>query len=260
MNNIYCIANQKGGVAKSTTALNLGAALSLNHGKKVLLCDLDPQANLSEYLRYEPDGKKIITDLILEVASSSVIEPDTVLESVRYNDTNKVYYIPSNINLANAECFMQNALSRETLLKRIFSERITEQFDYIIIDCLPSLGILLINAMTAASKMIIPVQTQKFAMDGLQALTQLSRQICSTINPELQISGMLMTMVDNTNVSRNAAAHLKETYGDRIFETVIHKSIEAAKSTESGRSLCLLNCKVGKEYSDFADEIIRKKV
>lgn len=259
MNNIYCIANQKGGVAKSTSTLNLGAALAVNHNKKVLLIDLDPQSNLSEYLKFEPDEKGTLTNLILEVTSNSVIDSQTVLNTIRYNELNMVYYIPSDINLANAESFMQNTLSRETVLKRILSEEVTSQFDYVFIDCLPSLGILLINAMTASSKMIIPVQTQKFAMDGLQALNVLHSQIRNTINPELKIMGMLPTMVDNTLVSRKVLTTLKETYGELIFESIISKSIEAAKSTESGRALCLSNCKVGSEYAFFAEEFLRKQ-
>ncbi len=259
MNNIYCIANQKGGVAKSTSTMNLGAALAVNHNKKVLLIDLDPQSNLSEYLKFEPDEKGTLTNLILEVTSNSVIDSQTVLNTIRYNELNMVYYIPSDINLANAESFMQNTLSRETVLKRILSEEVTSQFDYVFIDCLPSLGILLINAMTASSKMIIPVQTQKFAMDGLQALNVLHSQIRNTINPELKIMGMLPTMVDNTLVSRKALTTLKETYGELIFESIISKSIEAAKSTESGRALCLSNCKVGSEYALFAEEFLRKQ-
>lgn len=253
---IISVCNQKGGVGKSTTAFNLGAALAEKHNMKVLLCDLDPQANLSEYLKYTEDNKPTITKLILEVAANSCISPDTVNTAIRYNESLNLYYIPSDINLANAETYMQTALARETILRRILSDEITEQFDYIIIDCLPSLGILLINAMTASDGMIIPVQTQKFSMDGLEALSNLHRQIRSTINSDLDIVGILPTMVDKTVVSRNALSVLTERYGHKLFSTSISKSIEAAKSSESGKALCNIKCKIGDEYIRLADEIV----
>lgn len=252
---IISVCNQKGGVGKSTTTFNLGAALALKHDKKVLLVDLDPQANLSEYLKFTDDEKPTITHLILETATNSYIAPETVSSAIRYNEALNLHYIPSDINLANAESYMQTALARETILRRILSDTVTEQFDYIIIDCLPSLGILLINAMTASDGMIIPVQTQKFSMDGLDALSALHKKIRSTINSDLEIIGILPTMVDKTVVSRNALSVLSEKYGDYLFNTMIHKSIEAAKSAESGKALCTIKCKIGEEYLRLSDEI-----
>lgn len=255
MNNIIAIANQKGGVGKTTTTFNLGAALALNHDKKVLLIDLDPQANLSEYLCYDGKSTLTITTLISEVAVNTVISADTVAQSIRYNDKNKLYYIPADINLANAETIMSTALARETILKRILSPEVTNQFDYILIDCLPSLGILLINALTAADGMIIPVQTQKFSLDGLQALTGLLNQVRSTINSKLVLTGILPTMVDYTNISRNALKSLADR-SDKVFDTVIHKSVEAAKSSESGNALCMTKNKLGEEYCSLAEEVL----
>lgn len=252
---VISVSNRKGGVGKTCTAFNLGASLSVKHDKKVLLCDLDPQGNLSEYLRYTKDGKPTITNLILEVAENSYVEPEMVRSAVRHNEKLNLYYIPADINLANAEAFMQNALSRETLLKRILTEDIREEYDYIIIDCLPSLGILLLNAMAASNSMIIPVQTQKFSMDGLDALMKLYRQVKATINDNLDIAGILPTMTDNTVVSKNTLIQLNEKYGDLLFNTKISRSVEAAKSVESGRALCNIRCKIGEEYISLADEI-----
>lgn len=255
MSRIIAICNQKGGVGKTTTTFNLGAALSLQNKKKVLLVDLDPQANLSEYLCFAGDTKSTMTQLIAEVARNSVISDETVSNTIRYNEKNKIYFIPADINLANSETIMSTALARETILKRILSPGITSQFDYVLIDCLPSLGILLINAMTAADEMIIPVQTQKFSMDGLQALTSLYSQVRSTINPALKLTGVLATMVDNTTVCKSALRVLSEEYHS-LFRTVIHKSVEAAKSSETGIALCKTKNRLGEEYSKLADEVI----
>ncbi|MGN0593888.1 MAG: ParA family protein [Hominimerdicola sp.] len=257
MSNIIAICNQKGGVGKTTTTFNLGAALALEHDKKVLLIDLDPQANLSEYLCYDGNSALTITTLISEVAVNAVISADTVAESIRYNEKNKLFYIPADINLANAETIMATALARETILKRILSSEVTSQFDYVLIDCLPSLGILLINALTASTGMIIPVQTQKFSLDGLQALNSLYMQIRSTINPELVLTGILPTMTDNTNVSKNVLRTLSDSY-DKVFKTVIHKSVEAAKSSESGNALCKTKNKLGEEYKALARELLNE--
>jgi chromosome partitioning protein len=196
-----------------------------------------------------------MTQLTSEVAKSSVISAGRVTNAIRYNERNKLYYLPADINLANAETIMATALARETILKRILSDEVVSQFDYVLIDCLPSLGILLINALTAANGMIIPVQTQKFSMDGLTALNSLYSQIRSTINPALTLTGVLPTMADNTNVSKNALRTLSVEY-DSIFRTVIHKSVEAAKSSESGNALCRTKNRLGEEYLALSEEVI----
>ena len=180
------------------------------------------------------------------------------MQTVRYNEKNKLYYIPADISLANAETIMTTALARETILKRILSQSVIESYDYVLIDCLPSLGILLINALVAADEMIIPVQTQKFSLDGLQALTELYEQIRSTINPALKLAGILPTMADFTNVSRNALKSLADR-SDKVFDTVIHKSVEAAKSSESGNALCKTKNKLGDEYKALAEEILNEQ-
>ncbi|MCD8219856.1 MAG: AAA family ATPase [Ruminococcus sp.] len=168
----------------------------------------------------------------------------------------KLDYIPADLNLANAEIQMLNALSRETILKRILAN-ISEDYDYILIDCLPSLGLLLINALTAAQQMLIPVQTQKFALDGLTALMQLYGQIQATINPNLKLLGILPTMTDCTTVSRNALEHLQKNYTERIMRTNIHKSVEAAKSSESGKALCQRRHRLGDVYMTLTQEVMR---
>ena len=252
---IIAISNQKGGAGKSTTAYNLGACLALRQDKKVLLADIDPQANLSEYLGYEPDGRPTMTDLVLKACTGGQFTPDYVRASVRHSEAANVDYIPSDINLANSETMMSTALSRETILRRILSKEIVSGYDFVLIDCLPSLGTLLINALTAADKVLIPVQTQKFSLDGLQALSALYEQIKDAINPRLSMLGVLPTMVDRTKVSRESLAELSEKYGEMVFETSISKSVEAAKSSVSRIPLCITDSKLGKEYERLAMEV-----
>lgn len=254
MAKIITISNQKGGVGKTTTAFNLAAALSVK-GKKVLLVDLDPQANLSEYLGYQQDEQPTMTHLISEVSIKSMVLPETVQQAIRQNKEHSMDYIPADINLANAEMMMINALARESIVKRILLPEIVATYDYVLIDCLPSLGVLLINALAAADEMLIPVQTQKFSMDGLDSLMGLYQQIQSTINPTLHLSGILPTMVDTTLVSRAAYQKLTERYSGKLFKTVIHRSVEAAKAAETGNMIAA-KTKLGAEYAALAEEIM----
>ena len=145
---IIAISNQKGGVGKSTTAYNLGACLALNHDKKVLLIDFDPQANLSEYLKYEPDGNPTMTQLIMSFYAGNPVTAETAQKAIRHSETAGVDYIPADINLANAETLMVTMISKEHILRRILTEDVVGAYDFVLIDCLPSLGTLLINALS----------------------------------------------------------------------------------------------------------------
>ncbi len=255
---IISVSNQKGGVSKTGVSFNLGSALALKHDKKVLLIDLDPQANLSEYLKYEPNDAPTLTQLVMTACTGRPITAELVQSAIRHSETAGVDYIPSDINLANSETLMSTALSRETILRRILAEDNIFGYDFVIIDCLPSLGTLLINALTVANRLLVPVQTQKFSLDGLQALNALYEQIRTAINPNLNMLGVLPTMVDRTSVSKKALAELHEKYGDVLFDTRISKSVEAAKSSENGTPLCMTAHKLGKEYNDLATEVLSR--
>ena len=255
---VLSVSTQKGGVAKTTISFNLGASLSLKYGKRILLVDIDPQANLSEYLGFEQDGNPTLTNLILSVCTGSELSENSVKQSIRHNNIANVDYIPSDINLAGTEAVMSTVISRETILKRILSKIDSSAYDYLIIDCLPSLGTLLINALASADKILIPVQTQKFSLDGLQALENLYKQVKANINPDLEILGVVATMTDRTVVCRNAMKTLSEKYGDLLFKTTISKSVTAPESAEKKVPLCSLKGKLGTEFDNLAMEVLEK--
>lgn len=251
---IIAIANQKGGVGKTTTTVNLGSALRLT-GKNVLLVDLDPQANMSNYLGFENDGKPTVSDLMM----SFVVGQDVnTVDSIRHNEDNDIDFVPADINLANADYYLLQAVAREKVLKRILSNECFRGYDYIIIDCLPSLGVLLTNALTAADKLIIPVQAQKFALDGLTMLMNIYEQIKDAVNDKLELLGVLATMVDNTNMSKSVVEKLSERYGDKLFLTRISKSVEAANSSERMKALTFGKSKLGEEYKQLGAEVAAK--
>lgn len=254
---IIALCNQKGGVGKTTTAVNLGSALQLA-GKKVLLVDLDPQANLSSYLGFEGDDNATITDLFMMLATSAKLDDEVVEEAIRHNEQNDLDFIPSDINLSKAEVSLMQAISRETLLKRILRKEVLAKYDYILIDCLPSLGVLISNALAASDGIIIPVQTQKFALDGLSGLESVYEQIQVNINEKLELIGVLPTMVDATNMTKAIIAKLEEMYGDKLFKTRISKSVEAANSSERMIALTLTKHKLGDEYKALAKEVIKR--
>lgn len=261
MSKIIAVANQKGGVAKTTTTLNLGVALTLK-GKRVCLIDFDPQANLSAYLGYDDSiGTPNINEMMSAMARCGENAKDGE-RCIVHNEKNNIDYVPSDINLSSAEFYLAQSIARESVLKRVLSAPYFAEYDYIFIDCLPSLGILNMNALTAADGVIIPVQPQRFAMDGLGWLTDIIGQIKNTVNPKLDITGVLLTMVDNTTVSRTTETALREKYGNKVFDNKISRSVDAANSAATGKSLCLetnaKHTKLGEEYKRFATEFLSR--
>lgn len=255
---IVSIANQKGGVGKTTTTMNLGAALE-QLGKHVLMVDLDAQANLTSYLSgSETPEIPTIGHLMYAAASGQTIDADSFRSAVRHNDQNHLDYIPADLSLSKAEYCLAGAMARETVLRRILKPEYLERYDYVLIDCLPSLGILLSNALAASDSFLVPVQTQKFAVDGLAMLMQVYEQVRDTLNPQLTLCGILPTMTDNTNMTRTTMEKLSDQYSQALFHTCIHKSVEAANSAQSGKSLCSYRNRLGDDYKAFAEEFLER--
>ncbi len=251
---IIAIANQKGGVGKTTTALNVAAGL-VKAGKKVLVIDLDPQGNLTNYIGHDLDELPTISEL-LQQAASNQLKPESIQQSIRTN-AEGIDYIPSNILLASADMFLSNVICREQVLRRLLKGDAFAAYDYILIDCLPSLGILLTNALTASNSVLIPVQAQKFALDGLEQLEQIYAMVKENINPTLEIEGVLLTMADNTNMSKAVESALTDRYGDKVYHSKIRRSVEATNSTYEQKSLIATkSSKLGAEYQAVVDEML----
>lgn len=251
---IISFANQKGGVGKTTTCMNIGAALS-KKGLNVLLVDLDPQGNLSSYLGYDYDDKPTISELMTSIIAGQEVN---YTSAIHYSDKNKIDYIPSTLKLSSVELSMYNAISRETILRRILRSEAFNEYDYILIDCLPSLGILFINALSSSDGLVIPVQAQKFALDGLSALISNYKQIKATINPDVTLQAVIATMDDNTNMAQAVITALANQFGELLCNNTVRRSVEATNSTYEQKALVLGTTKLGKDYSLIADELLLK--
>lgn len=255
MGKILSISNQKGGTSKSSSAVNLGAALKMK-GKKVLIVDLDPQGDASTYLGYEEESSDTISQMMERFVRGDSIDLHDIIQVSEKNDG--VEYLPADISLAGAEMYLVSVMSRETVLKRMLST-IKDEYDYIIIDCQPSLGVLVLNALVAADGVIIPAQTQEFSRKALKAITDIIGLVQATINPNLKLLGILPTMVDNTAMSRDTRKIFEENYGELVFPMNISRSVTAAYSSKEKKALCFkANSKLGGEYIEFAVEVVRR--
>lgn len=252
---IIAIANQKGGVGKTTTAFNFAASLSQS-GYRVLLVDFDPQANLSDYVGYISDGEPDIGHLMQAVANR---QPFLLSRAIRRNEKERVDYIPASVLLSSAEMFLSTCYMRERVLKKILRDESLISYDYILIDCLPSLGVLLINALTAADSVLIPVQAQKFALDGIALLLEIIHMVQENLNEHLTIEGVLLTMADNTNMSASVSAELSKMFGEKIYINAISRSVEATMSTHQQASLVAKGGKLGKQYRAAVDELLERQ-
>ena len=233
---IIGIVNQKGGTGKTTTCVNLGVDLA-NEGKRVLLVDCDPQASLTISLGHpQPDTLPVtLADLMGSALNSDSVNPG---EGILHHEEG-VDILPSSIALAGMEVSLVNAMSRETTLKRVLAG-CGRDYDHILLDCSPSLGMLTINALAASDRIIIPVQAQYLSVKGVEQLLNTVVRVKRNINHRLKIDGVLLTMVDNrTNNSREISALLRETYGSkiRVFDSEIPRSVRAAEISAEGKSI-----------------------
>ena len=249
---IFAIINQKGGVGKSTTAINLSAGLG-KLGKNILLVDLDPQGNATSGI----GGNKItengcIYDALLnEVAVENIIQPVA---------TNNVDLVPATINLAGAEVELVSVISREMRLKEAL-QPVIDKYDYILIDCPPSLGLLTINALTAANSLIIPIQCEYYALEGVSKLIESMKLVKNHTNPNLRIGGILLTMYDKrTILCQQVAEEVKNYFGDDVYETVIPRTVKLAEAPSYGQSIIeyMPSSKGAKAYMDLAKEVISR--
>ena len=255
---VLATVNQKGGVAKTTSCINIGAAMA-REGKKVLLVDTDPQASMTISLgNQQPDQlAPTIADLMTKVMNDVPIAPG---EGILHHPEG-IDLLPANIALAGTEVSLVNAMSRETILKQVLA-RNRQDYDCIIIDCMPSLGMLTINALAAADRVIIPVQAHYLSAKGLEQLLQTIAKVRRQMNPKLKIDGILMTMVDGrTNNAKEITTLIRETYGSKIkvFETAIPNSVRAAEASLTGKSIFEYDPggKVAQAYRALTKEVLQ---
>lgn len=235
---IYCLCNQKGGCAKTMTSVNLGIGLA-REGKKVLLVDVDAQGSMTASLGYQhPDQIEVTLSTVLGAIITDTPLPDG--GGILHHEEG-VDLLPANIELSGLEVTLVNTMSRETILRQ-YLQTVRDSYDAIILDCMPSLGMLTINALAAADKVIIPVQAQYLSIKGLEQLIRTILKVRRQINPGLSVAGILVTMADmRTNYARDIVEILHATYDGklRIFKSIIPLSVRAAETSAEGKSIYL---------------------
>ncbi len=249
MTKIIAISNHKGGVGKTTSTVNIGSALALR-GKRVLLVDLDPQANLSQSLGVKNPKITIYDNL----RGNKSINIETIKDNLSL--------IPSSLDLSAAEFELNSEPGREYILGSIL-KNISNNFDYIIIDCPPSLGLLTVNALTASDQIIIPLQAEYLPLSGLERLNDIIEKVKDRLNPKLEIGGVLLTQYDPRKIlNRDIAENVKEFFGEKLFKTTISSNIALAEAPSQGQDIFSYNesCKGASDYNDLCDELFEKGV
>ena len=253
MGKVIAIANQKGGVGKTTTAINLAASLAVLE-KKVLIIDADPQANTTSGLNFSPDNDQERT--LYEVMVDQIDIRNTLIQTEIAN----LHMIPSHINLVGAEIQLVDASDRESRIKNALAA-IKDDYDYIIIDCSPSLGLITVNSLAAADSVMIPVQPEFFALEGLGKLLQTIRLVQNGINQNLNIEGFVVTMFDGrTKVHNQVLGELKEHFGSMVFNSIIQRNIRLSEAPSHGKPIILYDviCNGTTNYLNLAKEVLEK--
>ncbi len=252
MGKIIAIANQKGGVGKTTTTVNLAASLGVLE-KSVLVIDADPQANATSGLGIEVDEIEVGTYQMLE---HTIDARETIIKTSSPN----VDLIPSHIDLVAIEIELVDKDAREYMLKKAIGD-LTDQYDFILIDCAPSLGLLTLNALTSADSVIIPIQCEYFALEGLGKLLNTIKSVQRIHNPDLDIEGMLLTMYDSRlRLSNQVVSEVKKHFGDMVFDTIIQRNVRLGEAPSYGESIIKYDAssKGATNYLNMADELLKK--
>lgn len=249
---VMAIINQKGGVGKSTTAVNLSAALGESK-KKVLVIDFDPQGNTSS-------GYGIEKDELEHDVYDALLHDFPIAEIVLDTCEPNVFVIPATIQLAGAEIELVSTMARESVLKNILSP-IVNDFDYVFIDCPPSLGLLTINALVAADSLLIPIQCEFYALEGLTKLLESMKMVKKRLNPELDVFGVVMTMYDSrTTLSKEVVEEVRKYFGKKVFKTIIPRSVKLSEAPSHGVPITMYS-RVNKgalAYRNLAKEVVRR--
>jgi len=247
---VVSVANQKGGVGKTTTTVNLGTILA-KRGKKVLLIDTDPQGNATSGLGVSKEVDKSVYDVL--------VNDTEFIETLQKTKIKNLLVCPSNINLAGAEVQLVSMMSREQRMKEKL-DKIKDNFDYILIDCPPSLGLITLNAFTASDSILIPVQCEYFALEGLGQLLNTVNLVRKHLNKSLDIEGALLTMYDiRTNLSNQVVKEVKKYFNDKVYKTVIPRNVRLSEAPSFGMPITIYDpkSKGAKSYEKFTKEFLK---